>query len=96
MANVPQIIRNLVETFEKNIHEYKNPKYNETHIRVEFVNPFWKALGWDVTNEAGYVMAFRDVIQEDEIKIGVNWNRFFYRSNKVLKISYEVKETYFL
>jgi hypothetical protein len=46
MADVPQIIQNLVETFEENIHEYKNPKYSETHIHVEFVNPLWKALDW--------------------------------------------------
>ena len=70
MTEAPPLIHELVQKFEHNLDEYKNPKYNETLIRVEFVNPFWKALGWDVDNEAGYAMAYRDVIHEDEIKIG--------------------------
>ncbi len=55
MAQAPQIILDLVQKFDRNWHEYRNPKYNETLIRVEFVNPFWKALGWDVDNEQGYL-----------------------------------------
>jgi hypothetical protein len=65
-----QIIQYLVEKFERNLDEYKHPSYNETLIRVEFVNPFWKALGWDVDNAAGYALAYRDVIHEDEVRIG--------------------------
>ncbi len=70
MTKIPDIIPQLVKQFERNINEYRNPKYNETLIRVEFVNPFWKALGWDVDNEKGYAMAYRDVIHEDELKVG--------------------------
>lgn len=51
MTQTLKIITDLVQKFERNITEYRNPKYNETLIRVEFVNPFWKALGWDVENE---------------------------------------------
>ena len=57
MSQTPNIITDLIKKFERNIHEYRNPKYNETLIRVEFVNPFWKALGWDVDNEQGYALA---------------------------------------
>ncbi|HEX9973301.1 MAG TPA: restriction endonuclease subunit M, partial [bacterium] len=70
MSQTPKIITDLVQKFERNINEYRNPKYNETLIRVEFVNPFWKALGWDVDNEKGYSMNYRDVIHEDELKVG--------------------------
>jgi len=63
-------ITKLVEKFSRNIDEYKNPKYNETSVRIEFVNPFWEALGWDVHNKSGYAMAFRDVIHEDEVRVG--------------------------
>ncbi len=66
----PLSIQQLVEKFDRNLQEYKNPKYNETHIRVEFINPFWEALGWDVNNRAGYALSFRDVIHEDDIKVG--------------------------
>ncbi len=66
----PDTIYQLVEKFRYNIHEYKSPKYLETQVRVEFINPFWEALGWDVNNRAGYAMAFRDVVHEDEIRVG--------------------------
>ena len=66
----PETIQNLVDKFDRNVQEYKNPKYNETLIRVEFINPFWEALGWDVNNRAGYALTFRDVIHEDDIKVG--------------------------
>ena len=56
MNQAPPIILDLVKKFERNILEYRNPKYNETQIRIEFVNPFWKELGWDVDNEKGYSM----------------------------------------
>ncbi|MFA4873681.1 MAG: N-6 DNA methylase [Patescibacteria group bacterium] len=65
-------ITELVEKFARNIAEYKNPKYNETQVRVEFVNPFWELLGWDVNNVSGYSLAFRDVIHEDEVRVGLN------------------------
>ena len=66
----PDTIHQLVEKFKYNLREYKNPKYNETQVRVEFINPFWEALGWDVNNHAGYALAFRDVVHEDEVKVG--------------------------
>ena len=69
MGDVPQSVLDLIEKFDRNIHEYKNPTYNETLIRVEFVNPFFKTLGWDVDNEAGYALAYRDVIHEDAVKV---------------------------
>ncbi len=69
MIKNQKIITNLVQKFDRIIHEYRNPKYNETLIRVEFVNLFWKALGWDVDNEKGYARSYRDVIHKDELKV---------------------------
>ena len=37
---------------------------------MEFINPFFEALGWDVTNKAGHAEAYKDVIHEDAIKVG--------------------------
>ena len=44
----------LVDRFQNNIEAYQNPAYNETQLRIEFIDPFFKALGWDVANKAGY------------------------------------------
>ena len=67
---VPREIVDLVERFESNLESYKDPHYNETQVRREFVDPFFKALGWDIDNEQGFAEAYKDVIHEDAIKIG--------------------------
>jgi type I restriction-modification system DNA methylase subunit len=62
-------VSSLVERFERNIEAYRSPAYNETQLRREFVDPFFEALGWDVTNKAGYAEQYKDVIHEDSIKV---------------------------
>jgi hypothetical protein len=49
-------ISDLVERFESNIEAYRSPAYNETQLRIEFVDPFFEALGWDVTNKPWQVL----------------------------------------
>jgi hypothetical protein len=66
----PQTVLTLVENFESNLDAYRSGKYNETQTRIQFIDPFFKALGWDMDNSAGYAEAYRDVIHEDAIKIG--------------------------
>jgi hypothetical protein len=66
----PKEIVDLVERFESNLESYKSGHYNETQVRREFVDPFFKALGWDIDNEQGFAEAYKDVIHEDAIRIG--------------------------
>ncbi|MBN1364945.1 MAG: N-6 DNA methylase [Syntrophaceae bacterium] len=66
----PPIIIELIERFEQNLEAYRSGQYKEQQLRQEFINPFFKALGWDVYNTAGYAEAYKDVIHEDAIKIG--------------------------
>ena len=65
----PDIIRQLVERFEDNRALYRSGNYNEARIRQEFLNPFFKALGWDIDNEQGYAEAYKDVIHEDSLEV---------------------------
>src|SRR3990170_2769036 len=67
---VPQEILGLVGRFDNNLDAYRSGAYNETQLRREFVDPFFKILGWDVNNEKGYAEAYKDVIHEDSIKVG--------------------------
>jgi len=62
-------VSSLVERFERNIEAYRSPAYNETQLRREFIDPFFEALGWDVTNKEGNAEQYKDVIHEDAIKI---------------------------
>ncbi|HKK18474.1 MAG TPA: DNA methyltransferase, partial [Opitutales bacterium] len=66
----PEAIQQLVENFATHIEHYKSAGYNETELRREYLDPFWKALGWDIDNTQGYADAYKDVIHEDAIKIG--------------------------
>ena len=65
-----QKISELVERFGEQIESYKNSDYNETLTRRDFIDPFFKALGWDIDNEQGYAEAYREVIHEDRVKVG--------------------------
>ncbi|MEN6575276.1 MAG: N-6 DNA methylase [Phycisphaerales bacterium] len=60
----------LVEMFERNREDYLHGRYSETQLRREYIDPFFKALGWDVDNTQGYAEAYKDVIHEDAIRIG--------------------------
>jgi len=62
-------IEKLVKRFEFHLNEYKNSEYNETQTRRDFIDPFFKTLGWDIDNEQDYAEAYREVIHEDKIKI---------------------------
>lgn len=66
----PESVKKLIETFGNNIDFYKSAQYNEAQLRQEFLDPFFKALGWDMDNEAGLAPQYRDVIHEASIKIG--------------------------
>lgn len=67
---VPNPVLELLQRFERNIDAYRSGQYNETQVRLEFVDPFFKALGWDIHNEKGYAEAYKDVIHEESVKIG--------------------------
>lgn len=57
----------LVEKFEKNLNYYHDSRkhYNEHSCRIEYIDPFLKILGWDVSNEKGLPPQYREVIAED-------------------------------
>ena len=63
-------ISELVTRFDEQFESYKNASYNETLTRRDFIDPFFKALGWDIDNEHGYAESYREVIHEDRVKVG--------------------------
>lgn len=67
---IPKTILELTERFDANREAYLSGKYKEAQVRLEFVDPFFKALGWDVHNEQGYSEAYKEVIVEDAITVG--------------------------
>ncbi|NHN38947.1 N-6 DNA methylase [Pseudomaricurvus alcaniphilus] len=66
----PESVKLLVETFDNNFDFYKSSQYNEAQLRQEFLDPFFRELGWDMDNSSGLAPQYRDVIHEASIKIG--------------------------
>lgn len=50
----PSAILDLVARFGEHIETYTSGSYNETLLRRDFLDPFFKELGWDMDNKAGY------------------------------------------
>ena len=66
----PEAVVRLVERFEQNRDAYTSASYNETQTRREFIDPLFKALGWDVDNEQGYAEQWKEVVHEDALRVG--------------------------
>jgi hypothetical protein len=62
-------VERLVDRFARNLDVYKRAEYKETQVRVEFIDPFFEVLGWDVRNVRGYAEQYKDVVHEDAIKV---------------------------
>jgi type I restriction-modification system DNA methylase subunit len=60
-------VEKLVSTFEKNRAYYRSKEFSESATRSTLIDPFWSALGWDVSDSEG-LGPYRDVIVEQAIK----------------------------
>ena len=59
-----RLLQNKVDLYSANLEQYKQKSYNETQVRVDFVNFFFQLLGWDVLNENGLPQHLREVTHE--------------------------------
>ena len=57
-------LQTLITKFEKDKTHYLSKGYPEAQVRVDFINPLFKALGWDIENKAQKPPHERDVIVE--------------------------------
>ena len=62
-------VAELVERYRCNENYYQSPAYKEAQARVDFIDPFFEALGWDMANRAGYAAPYRDVVREDALRV---------------------------
>lgn len=57
-------LERLIKKFDADKTHYLSKSYNEAQARVDFVSPFFKALGWDTENEEALSHHEREVIVE--------------------------------
>ena len=69
MAQCPDGIKRLIDRFHQQSDQVCSPDYNETLIRVDFINPMMRELGWDIDNSQGFAEQYREVVHEDRVKV---------------------------
>nr|WP_283159966.1 N-6 DNA methylase [Leptospira alexanderi] len=62
-------LKDLCNSFQSNIKEYKSNKYDEANARVDFIDKFSECLDWDVRNNSNYAESYREVVREDKVII---------------------------
>lgn len=69
MDELREGLRSLVARYQANRNEYLNQGYGETSLRVEFLDPLFTILGWDVDNRSGRSIYGREVIHEASVTV---------------------------
>ncbi|HRQ73789.1 MAG TPA: Eco57I restriction-modification methylase domain-containing protein [Phycisphaerales bacterium] len=69
MPDRAQTIDDLVRGFAQHIRELKGPDYLEARVRSQYIDPFWRLLGWDVDNRAQLGPADAEVIMEPTVDV---------------------------
>jgi len=87
-------LNRLVESFGKRLAELKQPSYAEAQLRDDFLNPFFRALGWDMENRAGFIQKEREVEIESATQIGGGRKRadYLFRTDKRDRFVCEAKK----
>jgi len=75
----------LILKFEKDRHHYLSKGYPEAQVRLDFLNPFFKALGWDIENKALKPPHQRDVIVELSPETTGRERKIFERMKVILR-----------
>jgi hypothetical protein len=92
--NFEKELNRLVESFGKRLAELKQPGYAEAQLRDDFLNPFFRALGWDMENRAGLIQREREVEIESATQIGGGRKRadYLFRTDKRDRFVCEAKK----
>jgi hypothetical protein len=87
-------LNRLVESFGERLGELKQSGYAEAQLRDNFLNPFFRSLGWDMENRAGLIQQEREVEIESATQIGGGRKRadYFFRTDKRARFVCEAKK----
>src|SRR3569833_3921385 len=63
------MINSLVNKYRESREHYLSDSYNEAQLRIEFLDPFFELLGWDIQNKQAKPTGEREVIVEAPLKV---------------------------
>lgn len=78
MQQAFEAVKKLVEVFGANERSYLSPTYQESHVRQDFIDKFFIALGWDVRHEKQKNPHEYEVQIENPVNGGVTQQRADY------------------
>ncbi len=78
MEQAFKAVQGLVKDFRENERNYLSPTYQESHVRQDFIDKFFFALGWDVTHERQKNPHEYEVQIENRVQIGATQQRADY------------------
>ncbi|MGV8946471.1 MAG: Eco57I restriction-modification methylase domain-containing protein [Lutibacter sp.] len=67
-------IKDLVKKYHSNREAYLKADYNETQLRIDFLDPLFEMLEWDIKNSSGKPTNEREVLVEEGLKEDVSSN----------------------
>jgi len=88
-----QLIKELVDRFACNHTAYteSHSDYNEAQLRVDFLDHFLVALGWDVFNVRKAAQYLREVVHEDAVEVEDGGEFFAKKPDYALRLGTERK-----
>ncbi|MBP6506321.1 MAG: N-6 DNA methylase [Opitutaceae bacterium] len=84
----------LVAQFDRQHPTYTAPDYNEQTLRADFLDAFFRALGWDVGNQKGLIHTEREVDIEVRTTMSGRQTRadYVFRLNRTERFTCEAKK----
>ena len=84
----------LVAQFDKNFKLYQSPTYSEASVRQDFLDPLFRALGWDIGNTLGLIPQHREVEIESRTEISGRQKRadYLFRTDRTDRFVCEAKK----
>jgi hypothetical protein len=84
----------LVAQFDRQHPTYTSPDYNEAAVRADFLDPFFRALGWDVGNQKGLIHTEREVAIEVRTHLSGKQTRadYVFRHARTERFTCEAKK----
>lgn len=90
----PPELQALIERFSRNYKQYSLQDYKEAELRVEFIDPLFEMLGWDVANKKGYDEYHKEVVYEPSLETegGTKAPDYAFRTGGITKFFVEAKK----
>ena len=89
-----QALAEKIRQFLDNRQDYENPKFKEASVRAQFIDPLFRALGWDVYNDKGISEQYKEVeLEPSQDILGKKRNPdYAFRIDGVTKFYVEAKK----